>query len=112
MIVISLNMGKTAINISILLAIIIIGFAGYYMYMERSSTTLDVSTDGVAMATMLENTRVFMEYGQTLEAVSLDISLLEDERFRSLRSFSTPLADVNQGRSDPFAEVGVTTPNR
>jgi len=105
-------MGKTATNISILLGIAIIGFAGYYMYIERSSTTLDTATNEAKKATMLENTRLFMGYGQQLKAISLNTSLIEDERFRSLRSFTTPLAEVNQGRPDPFAEVGVTTSNR
>lgn len=90
----------------------IIGFAGYYMYIEQSATVLTVDSGDVTMDMMLENTRVFMEYGQTLEQTTLDLSLLEDERFQSLRSFSTPLVEVNQGRPDPFAEVGTTvSPN-
>jgi len=102
-------MGKTATNLSIVLGLITVAFAGYYMYTQQASTTLLVDDNQQTMQDMLKNTRVFIQHRQALESVEMDISLFEDERFRSLRSFSTPILERPVGRSDPFADVNLDT---
>ena len=99
-------MGKTATNISIILGLITVAFAGYYMYTQRSATTLDSATTQQSLQTMLNNTKVFIEHRQTLEVVKMDVSLFEDDRFYLLRSFSTPIQEQPIGRPNPFTEVG------
>ena len=100
-------MGKTATNLSIVLGLITIAFAGYYVYTQNSSTTLSVDTNVQSMENMLNNTRVFIERRQVLGQVKLDVSFFEDERFRSLRSFTRPIEERPIGRPDPFAEPSV-----
>ena len=98
-------MGKTATNIAVVLGLITVAFAGYYMYTQKASTGLDFASNEQTMQAMLNNTHVFMEHRQTLDKVKLDIGFFEDERLLSLRSFSTPLEDHPIGRPNPFAAV-------
>lgn len=98
-------MGKTATNISIVLGLITVAFAGYYMYTQRSAATLSFESNTQSVQNMLNNTRVFIERRQALDRVSLDLSFFEDPRFQSLRSYSTPIEERPIGRDDPFAEV-------
>lgn len=98
-------MGKTTKNILIILGILTIGFAGYYLYNERYATALQFDSNSDTMVNMLSNTQVFMERSRLLQRTNLDISILEDEYFRSLRGFSEPLMEVPAGRPDPFADA-------
>jgi len=98
-------MGKTATNLSIVLGLITVAFAGYYIYTQQASTTLLFDDNQQTMQNMLNNTRVFIQHRQALDAVKMDISFFEDERFQSLRSFSTPILEQPVGRQDPFADV-------
>lgn len=101
-------MGKTATNLSIILGLITIAFAGYYMYMQRDASVLSFDTNAQTMEDMLNNTQVFMERRQTLDTVKLDLQFFEDERLLSLRSFSAPITERPVGRPDPFADTRVS----
>lgn len=101
-------MGKTATNLSIVLGLITIAYAGYYMYTQKSSNTLSFDSTDQTMQNMLNNTQVFIGYRQTLNKIQLDTNLFKDERFTSLRSFTTPIQDRPIGRPDPFSETEVT----
>ena len=101
-------MGKTATNLSIVLGLIAIAFAGYYMYTQKDASSLDFTTDQVTMENMLSNTRVFIERRQILDGVRLDVAFFENSKFRSLHSFSTPILERPIGRANPFAETLVT----
>jgi hypothetical protein len=98
-------MGKTTKNILIILGILSIGFAGYYLYNERFATVLQFDSNSDTLTNMLNNTQVFMERNRVLQRTNLDISIFEDEQFRSLRGFSGPLVEVAPGRPDPFADT-------
>lgn len=98
-------MGKTATNISIVLGLITVAFAGYYMYTQRSASTLSFEGNPQSVQNMLNNTRVFIERRRALDNVDLDLAFFEDPRFQSLRSYSTPIEERPIGRQDPFAEV-------
>jgi len=104
-------MGKTATNIAIVLGLITIAFAGYYMYIQRSVNTLNFESNEQTMQNMLNNTHVFIEYRQTLNNIELDVNLFEDRGFTSLRSFTTPIKDHPVGRPDPFADLKIKTAN-
>jgi len=101
-------MGKTATNLAIVLGLITVAFAGYYMYTQQASGTLTFDDNKQTMQNMLNNTRVFIQHRQTLDNVQMDIGFFEDERFQSLRSFSTPIVEQPIGRPDPFAPVDAT----
>lgn len=109
-------MGKSVKNFAIILGLLTVAFAGYYFYGQRAATT-DFTANEQTMQDMLNNTRVFIGYGQQLSRIRLDISFFEDERFLSLQSFDTPIQPRPIGRPDPFAEVSpgatrVTTPSQ
>lgn len=99
-------MGKTATNLALVLGLITVAFAGYYMYTQRDGSILSFDSNAQTMDAMLNNTRVFIERRQTLDAIMLDMQFFEDERLLSLRSFSVPVSERPIGRQDPFAETG------
>tara|TARA_B100000508_G_scaffold138723_1_gene135366 strand:- start:10188 stop:10508 length:321 start_codon:yes stop_codon:yes gene_type:complete len=96
-------MSKTAKNLSIVLGLVTVAFAGYYLYAQQSVSVLQFSSNDQTMQNMLNNTRVFIEHRRQLDSVTMDLSLLEDERFLSLRSYTTPIQERPIGRPDPFA---------
>lgn len=98
-------------NIFIVLGLVTVAFAGYYMYTTQGSALLNTTNDEVVLQNMLENTQVFITHRQKLNGINISksVSLFEDERFISLRSFSAPVEEVPIGRSDPFSEIGVGT---
>lgn len=102
-------MGKTAKNISIILGLITVAFAGYYLYTQNSSAISSFSGNDQTMQNMLNNTRVFIDHRQALDAVAMDLSIFEDERFLSLQSYTTPIQERPIGRPDPFAPAAVGT---
>lgn len=95
-------------NILIVLGLITIGFAGYYMYVLRGETTLSLEDTSNDYQSVLSRTQVFIEHSRELNAITLELSLFEDSRFYSLQSYSRPLEELESGRSNPFAPVGTT----
>lgn len=91
-------------NISIILGIITIAFAGYYIFSQTKSDVSFSNNDQV-MQNMLANSRVFINRRHALDQISLDLRLLEDERFRNLRSFTKPLVEPEKGKDNIFSEI-------
>lgn len=100
-------MSKTTQNLIVVLGLITIAFAGYYIYTQQSTSLVSFESNEQVMQNMLNNTRVFIERRQTLDQVQMDLSLFEDDRFESLRSFRTPIEERPVGRPDPFADPAV-----
>ncbi len=98
-------MGNTTTNIIMILGFVTIVFAGYYLYTQQSTTELDLATDEQAIEEMLRNTQIFIGYGQTLDRINLELGILEDERFRSLQSHSSPVKKQPVGRTNPFFDT-------
>jgi hypothetical protein len=96
-------MGNTIKNLATILGIATVAFGAYYFYVQKSATGLDAQTAEQSMQTMLAKTSVFISHSQELDQISLDLSLLEDERFRSLQSASSPLQEQPVGRPNPFS---------
>ena len=105
-------MGKISKNLSVVLGLVTVAFAGYYLFTQNSSGDLAFNENDQMMTNMLNNTQVFIEYSQALNEVQMNIGLFEDERFQSLRSFSTPIQTQPVGRPDPFAEVTASSLNQ
>ncbi len=95
-------MGKTSVNISIVLLLATLAYIGYYLYAQPSSNMPSDAT----LENMLANTQVFIERRQILDGVNMDVSLLEDIKFRSLQSFAEPIVEQSVGRPNPFDPVG------
>ncbi len=98
-------MSSSVKNFAIALGLITVAFAGYYMYTQKSATLLNTSPSDVSLQDMLANTQVFIERRQELNGFSLDLSLFEDERFLSLKSFSQPVTVQPVGRLNPFLDA-------
>ena len=95
-------MGKTATNISIVLGLITVAFAGYYIFIQKGSGDLVVETDAETMQNMLNNTQVFVERREKLSQIKMNTALFDDERFMKLNKFTTPIQERPQGRQNPF----------
>jgi hypothetical protein len=98
-------MGNLFKNITMALGIITVVFGGYYLYVERSKATLETADTEQALQSRLANTSVFIMYSQELNSINLDLSLFEDQRFRSLRLYTQPIEEQASGRSNPFNET-------
>ena len=97
-------MGKTSKNLVFILGLATVAFGGYYMFTQFGQIS-SFETNDQNMQNMLNNTRVFIERGEILNRMQLttNIGILEDERFNSLQSYSTPVIEQPIGRLDPFA---------
>lgn len=99
-------MSDTIKNIAIILIILTVAFGGYVFFVQSpSGEEGDISVNEQELQAMLAQTSVFIERSQELDQMMLDTSILEDARFRSLRTFSKPLREEPIGRPDPFAPV-------
>ena len=92
-------------NLTVILGLITVAFAGYFMFTQQSATILSFDTNDQVLQNMLANSQLFIQRRQELEQISLDLSFFNDERFQSLRSFSNPVIEQPIGRADPFATV-------
>lgn len=98
-------MGKTATNLTMILGLITLAYGGYYLYNKTIGGNTTFDTNEQTMQNMLKNTQVFIEYESVLNKIRLDLSLFEDPRLLSLRSYATPIRESTVGKNDPFAEV-------
>lgn len=98
-------MSKTSKNLITVLGLITVAVAGYYVFTQQSGNSVTFRTNEAELQNMLANTQVFVQRRQQLEQIKLDITFFEDERFRSLRSFTQPVREQPIGRPDPFAEA-------
>ncbi|MFT7644721.1 MAG: hypothetical protein ACI9BF_000376 [Candidatus Paceibacteria bacterium] len=96
-------MGKTTTNLIIVLGLITITFAGYYMFVQNATSSISSETNDQMVQDMLNSTSVFIVYTNILSQATLDINFFEDERFSLLRSFTTQVQEQPIGRPDPFA---------
>lgn len=97
-------MSNTLKNLLIILGVITISYAGYYLYTSRSFTTSSGPDDAEYQA-MLTRTQAFITRSQELNQMRLDFSVFEESAFSNLQSYSLPEEDITAGRSNPFAEV-------
>lgn len=105
-------MGKIITNLVIILGFITVAFAGYYVFIQQNGSALEFSSNKQTMQNMLNNTQVFIARRQALDKIELATAarLFDDPRFRSLRSFSTPIKERPVGRDNPF-ETAVVPSN-
>ena len=93
-------------NIIIVIGILAIAAAGVYVYLERDSGKLVFGDPGVSQ-TVIANTEIFIARRVILESLVIDLDVLDDVRFTSLRSFTRKVENVPQGRPNPFIETTV-----
>jgi hypothetical protein len=97
-------MGSLFKNITMALGIITVVFGGYYLYIQRANSSLEAMDAEQSLQSMLANTSVFISHSQELDQINLDLTLFEDQRFRSLRLYTQPVEEQATGRSNPFSD--------
>lgn len=89
-------------NIFVIIVLLVVAAAGVYFYIQRDAANLVLGGAVPASESVLANTQVFMQRRAQLEQLSIDGTLFTDPRFRSLRSFTTPVPERPIGRDNPF----------
>ena len=97
-------MGKTATNLSVVLGLAIIAFAGYYLYTQRDATTLSLDSNQQIMQNKIAGNLNYIAYRKDLESIDMKLGFFEDPRFTSLRNFRTPIQESLVGRDNPFLD--------
>jgi hypothetical protein len=98
-------MGNTIKKLSLALGLITVAFGGYYIYIQQSISN-DIAFDSEqSLQAMLARTSVFISHSQELDQINLDLTILEDQRFRSLKLYSRPVEDQPVGRANPFGST-------
>lgn len=88
-------------NILVFGGLVLLAAAGYYLFVMNKDAT--ISTDQIDLQQQEVQNEVFLNRLNELQQIELSVSILEDERFRSLVDFSTPVNTVPAGRPRPFA---------
>lgn len=88
-------------NIFIIVAVLLTGALGYYLYMNQSGALEDTSNGGIDQNVALQTTE-FLRRLNELKAIELNDAIFSDPRFSSLTNFATPLQSEPYGTSNPF----------
>jgi hypothetical protein len=99
-------MNSTLKNLFIILGLLTIGYAAYYVYSARQEMTTNDTLSDAQFEAMLNSTQVFIERRQSLNEMELDVNFLNDERLRNLEANQAGRIEVTAGRNNPFAETG------
>lgn len=99
-------MSNVAKNIVTILGVLTIAYAGYYLFVQTANET---AIESSSLDQMLANTQVFIARSQELDQMNFDLSVFENTRFRTLRTFTEPVLSEPVGKSDPFKE-GTNSP--
>lgn len=108
-------MGKTAINLTIVLGLIILAFSGYYLFVKGGDSPLSsFFTRELVPEEVVQNVENFVQYRETLSKIELDskLKVLSDVRFSGLRSYATPVIERPVGRDNPFMSIGNNVQNQ
>ncbi len=92
-----------ALGITILLGIV------YYFFVVRGEGVVvnDVSPEALSATDPDIGLRIekILADTQKIDTYRLDVSILEDERFKTLKDLRAEISDVDTGRENPFAPV-------
>lgn len=84
-------------------AIVILGVIGYFVWMNGSDESGDVTITADGPASQAQAT--FLTLATQLATVSFDTNVLSDPRFTSLVDIKTTILPEASGRKDPFAPL-------
>jgi len=103
-------MSNTAKNLLIVLGVITVAFAGYYFLIQDSAIVLRTPESERQLQQMLVRTQEFVGHREVLDAINLDLNILQSNEFRNLQSFSPEPREYPFGRSNPFTVSGADRP--
>ncbi len=97
-------------NLLIALAVAALLFVGYFFYLkdflaERSGDGDTISADSVSALSAEEETQNLLARLNLLNSITIDESVFEDTRFKSLIDFREDLGREPVGRKNPFAPI-------
>lgn len=91
-------------NITVILIISTLAFAGYYLFIKKDEGELDL-TMGSTTEALFVDVQKYIERRQLLDQIDFDIALFNEQRFRSLIRFSASEEEQPIGRPNPFDTV-------
>lgn len=98
-------MDSTLKNIAVILVIFTLAFVGYYFFIQKDKTSLDLQADSISQD-LFADVQKYIERREVLDRVKLDTTIFMDERFNNFVDY-TPVEAVKpeSGRDNPFDEV-------
>jgi hypothetical protein len=98
-------MSKTAQNLIVILGLIAVALGGYFMLQQPGATTLSFESNDSVRANIQAETQLFIQRGQQLRRINLDLDFFADQRFTSLQAYRTPIVEQPVGRDNPFQTI-------
>lgn len=92
-------------NIMAVVVIAAVAALGYFLFIQTDSTPLSIDGYAEISSQLLIKTQVFIDRRQQLENTQLDLAVLTDSRFVSLRSFETEVPEQTVGKNNIFNEA-------
>lgn len=89
------NNKRTVILAIILIALLILAYKVMFMPPEEGLAT---EGDNVLASQRVESIL------QKIERIKFDLDIMQDEKFKSLKSIETPLVTLPVGKANPFAD--------
>ena len=92
---------------NLIIAIVIALLLGGVYYVATSGSSEEVLDSGVAMSDsdVSIRTQKILADTRQIDEYKLDVSIFEDQRFRTLVDYTVAIPDVITGRTNPFAPV-------
>lgn len=91
-------------NAVILLGVILLGSAGYYLYLQEGDLLVGLADEDMT-AQLERESRSFIARQNEIRKINLRTELFADTRFTTLRSNSTPVPTLQTGRRNPFESI-------
>ena len=89
-------------GILIVLALLVLGAAGYLLFGARSPESALAPAGASASAAEVE----FLNLAAQIGTATLNTAILSDPRFLALQDLRTAIVPEESGRTDPFAPLG------
>ncbi len=100
-------MTPTLKNLLIVCGVVAVGVAGYF-YMNSTQTIVPVGGSVEDGGAVIGQDIVIL--AEKLNSIDLDTSVFSDPSITSLKDFNINLYTESQGRTNPFALIGVEAP--
>ena len=98
-------MSNTFKNLVVILGLISVGVAGYFMFMQGTDSPFSFEVNSEDIQSMRENSQLFIQRRSQLNSIQLEVTVFDDPYFTSLRSFDRPIEEQPVGRDNPFMET-------
>ncbi len=89
---------------NLFIALCITGLLGVLYYLA-TRTGSGVDETGIDNSEVTQKTNKILADINRMNQYSMDVSIMDDERFKTLHDFSIPIPDVTTGRTNPFAPI-------